>query len=183
MDLIGGFKQAVRAILGLPIDPGQPPDLMRLGLYPARVDVCASDGSTCDVTPDDKRISPQKNVPVRVGIPGAVSVVAPGAVVLLGWERGDPAKPYVTPAWTAGATVNELVLNATMAYIGAKGGANFIALANKVQNYLTALSSAINGWTPVPNDGGAALKAALSSAGIIGGTWGTDCAATKAKAI
>ncbi len=110
MDLIEGFKQTVRAILGLPVDPGQPPDLMRLGHYPARVDVCASNGSTCDVTPDDKRISPEKNVPLRTSIPGGVAVVQPGAIVLLGWERGDPSKPYCMPAWDSGAVLSSLTI-------------------------------------------------------------------------
>jgi len=39
----------------------------------------------------------------------------------------------------------------------------FVALGNLVQAQLADLKSAINGWTPVPNDGGAALKVALTS--------------------
>jgi hypothetical protein len=41
-------------------------------------------------------------------------------------------------------------------------GAEFVALATKVLTELTALKAAILGWTPVPNDGGAALKTALT---------------------
>ncbi len=39
----------------------------------------------------------------------------------------------------------------------------FVALGNLVAAQLADLKSAINGWTPVPNDGGAALKVALTS--------------------
>jgi hypothetical protein len=39
----------------------------------------------------------------------------------------------------------------------------FVALGNLVTAQLADLKSAINGWTPVPNDGGAALKVALTS--------------------
>jgi len=123
LGLVDGFREAIRVLLGLPADPGQPPDLMRLGLYRARVDVCQSDGQHCDVTPDDKRLSAEKNVPVRVGIPGAQAAVAPGAVVLLGWERGDPARPFCVPSWESGATVLQLILNAVALYLGAQAGA------------------------------------------------------------
>jgi hypothetical protein len=102
------FRALVRKLVGLPVDEGQPPDLVRLGLYRARVDVCAADGSTLDVTPEDTRISPEKNVRLLVPIPGAVVAVSPGAVVHLGWEKGDPGRPYCTPIWEAGATLVSL---------------------------------------------------------------------------
>jgi hypothetical protein len=60
------------------------------------------------------------------------------------------------------------------------GGANFVALANKVKAWFDAFNTAVNGWTPAPNDGGAALKAALAS--LIGGTPSTDVAASNVKA-
>lgn len=64
---------------------------------------------------------------------------------------------------------------------GIKLGASaseYVALANLVQARLDDLSSAIAGWTPVPNDGGLELKTAL-------GSWlaaPNDVAATKVKA-
>lgn len=61
----------------------------------------------------------------------------------------------------------------------AGGTADFVALATKVSTALTDLKNAINGWTPVPNDGGAALKAALSS---LFATWPASVAATTLKA-
>lgn len=120
---------------------------MRLGLYPANVDSCASDGSTCDVTPADKRISAEKNVKVRVGIPSTVAVVSPGATVLLGWERGDPGSPYCMPGWGIGATVTKLQLNAQAIEIG---GNSFSDL--KTETLLTDLSALLtflNTWVPL----------------------------------
>ena len=62
--------------------------------------------------------------------------------------------------------------------ISAGAGAHYVAMAQLVQARLDALASAISGWVPVPNDGGAALKAAL-------GTWlggSNDVASTNLKA-
>lgn len=53
-------------------------------------------------------------------------------------------------------------VKASTVELGAEGG-NFVALANLVGQQLADLKSAISGWTPVPNDGGAALKVALTT--------------------
>lgn len=151
MDMSATFRALIRKVLGLPEDDGAPPDLVRLGLYRARVDACASDGSTLDVTPEDKRISPEKNVPVRVGIPGAVAVVQAGAIVLLGWERGDPGRPYCVPSWERGATLSSLSI-----------GSSADAVATKQD--LADLLSAISGTTIVAQDGGASFKSTLLAA-------------------
>lgn len=57
-------------------------------------------------------------------------------------------------------------------------GTDFVALAQKVSDQLTALKNAINGWTPVPNDGGAALKTALAT---LFTTWPESVAASQFK--
>lgn len=51
------------------------------------------------------------------------------------------------------------------------GSSDAAALASKVDDQLNDLKTALNGWTPVSQDGGAALKAALVS-------WVADLAAT-----
>lgn len=43
------------------------------------------------------------------------------------------------------------------------GGAQFVALANLVLTELNKIKTMFDGWTPVPNDGGAALKTASAS--------------------
>lgn len=137
LGLAEDFVRLIRRIVGLPEDEGTPPDLMRLGLYRARVDACASDGSTMDVTPEDKRISPEKSVPVRVGVPGSYAVVQTGATVLLGWERGDPARPYCVPSWESGATVTKLVINAND--IELAGNTHSVILDTLLSDLATAL--------------------------------------------
>jgi len=113
MDISEKFRRVVRRIVGLPLDPGQPPRIDRLAWYRAQVTACASDGSTCDVQPEDQRISQENGVKVLVGVPGLVAVVQPGAVVMLGWERGDPARPRCMPIWEPGTTPTKVTLNAT----------------------------------------------------------------------
>ena len=50
---------------------------------------------------------------------------------------------------------------------GSNGGLininDLVTQMNKAQNDLNALKSALSGWIPVPNDGGAALKVALAN--------------------
>lgn len=179
--VVDSFKAMIRELIGLPTDAGAPPDIMRLGLYPARVDVCQSDGKHCDVTPADTRISKgEKNVEILTGIPGAVATVEPGSIVLLGWRRGDPGSPYCMPAWAMDVTVDKLIFNATMVILGAESGSDFIALAAKVKAWFDAFNAAVTGWVVVPQDGGAALKAALAT--LIAGSPSTNVAASQAKA-
>lgn len=146
MDLTQKLRKVVRAIVGMPEDPGQPPLIDRLAWYRAEVTACASDGSTCDVQPEDSRISPENGVKVLVGIPGASAVVQPGAVVMLGWERGDPARPRCLPIWEAGATVTKLIINATSISIGADGLAaliNGLVLAKGIDPFTGATYGAL----------------------------------------
>jgi hypothetical protein len=70
-------------------------------------------------------------------------------------------------------------LRADTITVGDESGSDFVALAQKVLDQLTALKSAINGWIPQPNDGGNALKTALTA---LFATWPASVAATQAKA-
>jgi hypothetical protein len=103
----------VRRIVGLPDDEGAPPHIDRLAHYRARVDACASDGSTLDVTPEDKRISPEKNVPLRLGIPSMTVVVQPGAIVWISWDAGDPKKPHCLPCWETAMVTKVIITDMT----------------------------------------------------------------------
>lgn len=47
--------------------------------------------------------------------------------------------------------------------LGAAAATKHVALAEDVQARFDVLKAAINAWTPVPNDGGAALKLALTT--------------------
>lgn len=72
-------------------------------LWPARVVAQRGDG-TLDLVPDSPRVAPCQSVPYRT-VRGLSVEVAAGARVLLGYEGGDPARPYAL-AWELGdATV------------------------------------------------------------------------------
>jgi hypothetical protein len=62
---------------------------------------------------------------------------------------------------------------------GAGPVSDYVAIATKVAAQLDALKDAINGWTPVANDGGAALKTALSA---LFASWPGDMASSILKA-
>ena len=64
-----------------------------LALYPAKVVSQAGDGSL-ELQPDDDRVPGASRVPIRYGIPGVRVKVRAGARVMLGWENGDPSRPF-----------------------------------------------------------------------------------------
>lgn len=70
-----------------------------LGLYPARVVAQRADG-TLDLVPDSPRVAPCQGVPYRT-LRGLSVDVPAGARVLLGYEGGDPSRPYAL-AWEIG---------------------------------------------------------------------------------
>lgn len=64
---------------------------------------------------------------------------------------------------------------------GTEASAQYVALANKVKQWFDAFNLAVGTtWIVAPNDGGAALKAALAT--LTSGTPSTDVAASKVKA-
>ena len=65
------------------------------GAYEYRVTSC--DGGYCDVKPAAAGLGlpPISNVPVRVGIPGAIVDVQIGTTVLLAFVNGDPTRPFL----------------------------------------------------------------------------------------
>lgn len=72
-------------------------------LYPGRV--VSQSGDVVEVTLDDASMVVPP-VPLRVGLPGWQIKVAPGARVMVGFEGGDPARPFAA-LWEPGnATLN-----------------------------------------------------------------------------
>ncbi|MET0403040.1 MAG: hypothetical protein ABW123_11585 [Cystobacter sp.] len=67
---------------------------------------------TLELVPDDERIPATSKVPIKHGVPGMKVKVSANARVLLGFEGGNPAKPYAA-LWES-ASVTELVLNGTV---------------------------------------------------------------------
>lgn len=63
-------------------------------LYDAKVNAQSADGTTVDITPSDPRIPQLQRVPLVLGTPATVIKFAPGNFVRLGWNDGNPEKPY-----------------------------------------------------------------------------------------
>jgi hypothetical protein len=72
-------------------------------LYPCSVATQAGDG-TLDLIPDDERIKGTglSGIKIRYGQPGWTATVPANTRVLLGFEAGDPKRPYAA-LWDAGA--------------------------------------------------------------------------------
>src|SRR5690349_8822183 len=87
-DLYASIERIVRAIVG---------DTRYLRQYPCRVQ--AQDGMTVDLLPDDADMRGPgglQGVPLRVGLPGFTVQLKLGTRVLLGYDEGNPSKPYAS---------------------------------------------------------------------------------------
>lgn len=72
-------------------------DATYLGQYVCEVQGQDADGLLA-LLPDDAKVRGNGlgAVPIRHGLPGCKVFVKSGARVLLGWENGDPAKPFAS---------------------------------------------------------------------------------------
>lgn len=137
-DSAAQFRRMVRAALGLDLDA--PLQLDRLALYRAEVKARAANGSTVDLQPTNPLIPPIQNVPVRVSIPSATFKIGVGSVCRLGWDDGDPAKPYAVPAFDLGGTLDEMTIAG-----GTKGVARDGDAVELGQCYVTVGAGAVTG--------------------------------------
>src|SRR3954471_23370727 len=64
-------------------------------LYPSRVVAQNLDGSL-ELRPDSSRMADTSKVPIRLGLPGCSVQVAAGSRVLLGFENGNPQRPFAS---------------------------------------------------------------------------------------
>jgi hypothetical protein len=99
------------------------------GVYSARV--VSQSGGVADCIPDDEQMrgAGLVRVPLRVGIPGTTITIPDGTRCLVGFEGGDPRKPYLAGFDYASAM--------TLVSIGAS--TQFVALAPPTQSALDAL--------------------------------------------
>jgi hypothetical protein len=101
---------------------GALPQIDYLTTYRAKVVAQSADGKTLDLQPDDARLPGMQQVPLRLGLPGVIALLAPGAFVEVGWDGGDPSQPHAK-LFEGGETVTKLVVKATMVYLGDEAGA------------------------------------------------------------
>ncbi len=102
-------------------------------LYPARVVSQSGSDLTLDVQPDRDTIPPMSKVPIRTFAPDIEIRLSPGARVLVGFEEGDPRKPYAA-LWQSGALTS----------IAIGGSTDAAALAALVLDRLTAIKTSFD---------------------------------------
>lgn len=132
-----------------------------LRMYRYRVVAQNSDGRLLLQTVRPGGVVPDA-LPIEVwpGMAGLSADVTPGTEVLLGFVEGDPAQPVVL-AFQAEAPVT-LTLDATSAIELGKGATAPAAKGDELARCVSDLQLAITNWAPVAQDGGAALKTALT---------------------
>lgn len=101
------------------------PRLDFLARYEARVVAQSPADDSLELFPVDERIPPLSSVPLLVPAPGFRILVAPGARVLLGWDGGDPSKPYAEAFGRTAGTTTKLDIAATQIVLN--GGAMGVA--------------------------------------------------------
>lgn len=81
--------------------------------YRAKVVAQSADKTTLDVKPDsDKLPATMSKIPIRLGLPGTTVKVQAGCYVMIGWDGGNPARPYAL-LWDLNGTMLELDITAT----------------------------------------------------------------------
>ena len=141
---------------------------------------------TCDVQvgPSSGDSTQFSDVPLRVLISNQASVIempAVGSVVLLSFRDGNLGRPQIIAVQqtddfliTVNKTVNinnkQMVLNAGGNVVFNEGNNGGMVIVqknvdrlNKIEKDINNLKQAFTTWTPVPNDGGSALKAAAAT--------------------
>lgn len=66
-----------------------------------------------DLRPETSDIAPMADVPIRLGVPGIKAKIAIGQSMLLGFENGDPRRPFAI-AHGSKTVCEELVLDASV---------------------------------------------------------------------
>jgi hypothetical protein len=154
--------------------------------------VVAQTGDNLSCKPDDSRLPTLVGVKLRYGIPGLVLQVAPGARVLIGFDAGDPTKPFaelwsttvpISLALTAATSVTLAAPTITMSgalAIGAmspspaastmelSGGAKPVAISSATAVGIDALAVTLGGGiAPVARVGDAVVVDPVTHIGTI----------------
>jgi len=105
----------------------------------------ALDGTmTVDVMPDDARLPPMSGVKLKLGLPAVSAQFQPGARVEIGWEGGNPQRPFAALFDGGEADTISMVIKATQLFLGADvaGGAEPATKAISMETTLAALHTA-----------------------------------------
>lgn len=119
-------------------------------LYQATVKSQSSDWTTVDVQPAKAGVPGLSNVPLRHGLPGFSAQVSSGATVLVGWDSGNPSKPYAC-LWGGGETVQDCVVKASAIHLGDSSGTQPAVMGNDCTTRFSNLESALNNLMFLPS--------------------------------
>lgn len=101
---------------------GAHPTIDYLAHYRARVLKQHANLRRIDIQPDDRRLPVMANIPLRIGVPGVDVTLAPGHLILVGWENGRPDHPYAS-LWEPGEQGTKplkVTLHASIIELGGK---------------------------------------------------------------
>lgn len=129
---------------------GSIPQLDFLALYTATVKAQNAD-LTLELVPDDSRIPSLSKVSIRHGIPGMTVKVSPNARVLLGFDGGNPSKPYAA-LWESGS-VTELVLDGTTIKIGGTSAVQAAVQGDIFHSAFNTMLAALGVWVAAVGSG------------------------------
>jgi hypothetical protein len=95
----------------------------------------------------------------------------------VGWEEGNPTKPYAVPAYDLGATPTKRVINADALHLGGESGSKLLALHEDsvfknaaLLAWMSSVEGYINGLVPgTVTPIGSAIGTVQSSATIARG--------------
>jgi hypothetical protein len=97
-----------------------------------------------------------KNIDAASGAPGEREL-------MVGFEGGAVIRVR-RPKLTDPAPNTVVIETTAQVVLGGEAGAQFMARADRVDAELARIRNVLTGWTPVPNDGGLALKTAATTA-------------------
>jgi hypothetical protein len=117
-------------------------------------------------------------VPVRPGVPGFRATWKKGSFCLVSFVNADPGRPVVvggdapdSPGWVpdeVSLRVSDMRIDVleSLIKLGEQGdlALDFVALSSKTNRNFDFWQNLFTNWVAVPNDGGAALKAAFAAA-------------------
>lgn len=153
--IIAALRRAVREQ-----DPGQ----TYKGCYEYRV--ASQSGNLLDLqaTKRDIGLPDLAKVRIRPGVPGVRADVALGSHVIVTFINGDPSRPWVQAFEEPdgqGWAPPSVAIVADEVNLGSLSPAQFVALADYVEQRFVDLFTAFQGASITPTDGGAAFKASL----------------------
>lgn len=134
------------------VQDAQDPMGLYASMYRAKVLAQDDDSDLVDLRPDDPRIPDMRKVQLRHGIPGLRVSVAMGSYLLVGWDDGQPNKPFAA-LWNRDTAVNKVSLVADQISLTKRGATEaFVrgtskrtaedAMLSGLAQGLTALASA-----------------------------------------